>query len=711
MRPVTLELEGFLSYKAPTTISFEGLAAVAILGENGAGKTSIVEAMAWALFGKGRGRRPDDFVSLNATRCRVSFTFEMSGGEYRVERQRELGKAAKSYLGLFTRTSAPGMGEPNWYPIGGDSIAESQGAIEQLVGMDYAMWHNTSFLGQNAVDSFTRLAPGERKELLAEVLDLSSYQAVADVAHDRAKELSGSVTALRPRAQVLEDQLAGRPEVEKVLAQARDQHSAAEEWVRRAEAEAEAAQVAVIEAERAAAAVDEAARRVADKRAELERDHRFVRELEALIPDLEAARERLPGLRDQALKETELALHERGEADQILTEASGIEGEARAAHDRGLALQPSIIELRERAALLEREGAACFVCGQPLTEDQRERLLVQVADQNARAVQDVEAFAAEASTKEAEAGALRREAQDKVQAAESRARRAREIELAAAQAEAAAGRIDAEQARIAEAKRSAERTMADLQALEPSAQGAAGARARVDEEATRARAARSEVGSARETLTRHARDVARAENSLEALDAAESELDRLDQQIVAGDLHSRRLGLIAEAFGRDGIPALVIENAVPEIEEEANRLLERLTDGRLTVALRSVRATKSGGLRETLDVTVADDTAERPLDNFSGGERQAVDLALRIGLSRLLARRAGRSIDMLIVDEGFTALDSTRRQRALEAIHALTETFPVVLFITHLPEFGDAFPARIEVRKEDGTSRVEVMAS
>ncbi len=162
------------------------------------------------------------------------------------------------------------------------------------------------------------------------------------------------------------------------------------------------------------------------------------------------------------------------------------------------------------------------------------------------------------------------------------------------------------------------------------------------------------------------------------------------------------------AFGIHGIPAMVIEAVVPEIEAEANGLLARMTGGRMHVRLETQREILSGEVRETLDIHIADELGERPYEMYSGGEQFRINFALRIALSRLLARRAGAQLQTLFIDEGFGSQDPQGRERLVEAIHAIQEDFACILVITHLEELRDAFPARIEVAKRPEGSIVAV---
>jgi exonuclease SbcC len=164
------------------------------------------------------------------------------------------------------------------------------------------------------------------------------------------------------------------------------------------------------------------------------------------------------------------------------------------------------------------------------------------------------------------------------------------------------------------------------------------------------------------------------------------------EQSIYGDL--------AYAFGRRGVQAMIIETAIPEIEEEANRILSRMTDGRMHVKFETQRDVRSGvGTIETLDIKISDELGTRSYEMFSGGEGFRVNFAIRIALSRLLAHRAGTRLQTLVVDEGFGSQDQDGRERMVEALQAIESEFEKVLIITHLDDLRERFPVRIEVSK------------
>lgn len=181
---------------------------------------------------------------------------------------------------------------------------------------------------------------------------------------------------------------------------------------------------------------------------------------------------------------------------------------------------------------------------------------------------------------------------------------------------------------------------------------------------------------------------------LERLDLRKKELEQKVSGINDDHVVSQ---ILVQAFGKSGVQALLIEAALPELEEMANQLLHRLSDGRLQLMIETQRATVKGEVRETLEIFISDALGTRSYDNFSGGEKFRIDFALRVGLSKLLASRAGAPLRTLFIDEGLGSQDAEGRQHVLAAIHEIQKDFDLILVITHVEEAKDAFPVRIEV--------------
>jgi exonuclease SbcC len=234
-----------------------------------------------------------------------------------------------------------------------------------------------------------------------------------------------------------------------------------------------------------------------------------------------------------------------------------------------------------------------------------------------------------------------------------------------------------------------------------------------------------------ETLTAESSDRRTLEDEVNDLRQTKSEADRrvgsaLSRLAVLDDLRERREGYVAEqnetklliqrlrllekACGRDGVQALLIEQAVPDIEDRANELLERLTGGEMQVRFQTQKQLKSrDAVAETLDIQISDRSGDRPYENFSGGEQFRVNFAIRLALSQILAKRAGARLQTLVIDEGFGSQDPNGRQRLVEAIPTIQDDYARILVITHIDELRDAFPTRIEVETRPSGSAISVI--
>ncbi|RRR77560.1 MAG: SMC family ATPase [Candidatus Viridilinea halotolerans] len=216
------------------------------------------------------------------------------------------------------------------------------------------------------------------------------------------------------------------------------------------------------------------------------------------------------------------------------------------------------------------------------------------------------------------------------------------------------------------------------------------------------------LGDARRSLEVARNDRAEKSAHVRRAEVAAAELAQrreAEQQLVAQ--HSL-FAELTEAFGKKGVQAMLIEQAVPQIEDEANRLLGRMTDGQMHLSLDMQRETKKGDTVETLEIKIADALGTRIYDAFSGGEAMRVNFAIRIALSRLLARRAGARLETLVIDEGFGTLDALGRERMVEAITTVQNDFKRIIVITHIDELKDRFPAQIEITKRATGSQWEL---
>ncbi len=220
-----------------------------------------------------------------------------------------------------------------------------------------------------------------------------------------------------------------------------------------------------------------------------------------------------------------------------------------------------------------------------------------------------------------------------------------------------------------------------------------------------------ELNNAREDENRLRLEVGAARQKVDVLDDLRLRAEGI--HAAMGEITTRitHLRKLEHAFSREGIPALLIEEALPEIESRANDLLDRLSSGAMSMRFETQGEYKDKNRedkKETLDILISDSAGVRPYEMFSGGEAFRVNFAIRLALSHVLAQRAGARLQTLVIDEGFGSQDTEGRQRLIEAINEVRQDFNCILVITHLEELKDAFPTRIEVEKTGKGSHVKV---
>jgi DNA repair protein SbcC/Rad50 len=713
MIPLYLKLSNFMPYQN-AELNFSGIHIGCLTGDNGAGKSSILDAITWAVWGRSRSKRDDELVHQGQTEMQVEFTFELSGNVYRVVRARKVGK--KSGVGaldfqvlnplpapspVMTGEGWGGGAQGTWKTIAEPQMNATQQKIIDLLRLDYDTFINSAFLLQGRADEFTVKTATERKKVLADILGLEIWDEYEARAKEKITAIENELRLIDLRLNEIDAEGALKPQFEAEVAAAQKAVIALGDRLREAEAKFQQAQQAQRSLGMLDAQLTDLARRIAQAE----------RELASVERDLHAAQLKAddsPLTLDLAETQAKIeTLAQRESArDEARQRKSALGEEAATLRGQNERLVPEVEPFKARIALLESStDPACPTCGQPLTPEHRQQVVAELnteietrrhlfRENKARleAIRpEVVAVENQLAAVEAELRALpnlhRREAELKaaIEAAREAAKSIGQLEQRRSEWQSALDVDQKQQAEIAAQIGSARAGLGDFIAIQ------------ADYERTRSEEARArqQLGAAEQKLV-----------SCEAL------IKQREVKLTERKRWADEKGIYEElrlAFGKKGVPAMIIEAAIPEIEDEANALLTKITSGRMHLRFDTQRETVKGDTVETLEIKIADELGTRPYENYSGGEQFRVNFAIRIALSKLLARRAGAQLQTLVVDEGFGALDSTGRDKLVEAINAVQDDFQRILVITHLDELKDAFPARIEVTKTANGSQIEVV--
>jgi exonuclease SbcC len=183
MRPVRLQLSGFTCFKDQAELSFENLDLFVISGATGSGKSSLLDAMLFALYG--RVTRTDahgvkDLIALGRTRLAVVFDFLVGGQLYRVSRvkYRKAGRGAEAALERWEADA--------FHPVT-DQVGRVDREVERLLGVGFEAFTQAVVLPQGQFATFLHSKPAPRRAMLNQLLRLEVYEQMRKAAAERAQ--------------------------------------------------------------------------------------------------------------------------------------------------------------------------------------------------------------------------------------------------------------------------------------------------------------------------------------------------------------------------------------------------------------------------------------------------------------------------------------------------------------------------------------------
>jgi exonuclease SbcC len=760
-----LTFRGLTRFVDPVSIDFKALGAglIAVVGRNGSGKTTILEAVPAALYKTMPSRPGSLYEHCQGRDAYVQVEFDAGPAPLKVRvlvdaEQRK----TEGYVFEYDRSLTTGR------------AAEFDALILERFG-SLELFLSSVFASQNKVGDFLRMPKSARKALFAELLGLGRLEDLHELAKVRLVLSDRDLVAVRAELQEAEREMEAIDKLEaegvqaavkcdetgKALETAREKERACQEAVARHKGETErllALEAAVKTSQAHQEAAEKArvaarARPVAiqfdyDKRVtELDEREKHAKEVLAMDAIVAEAEAKVPKLEAQAARldkeEKDLAERKRDvqAALQKLNHANdrlAVQKQQRAdvARRAGLlALAPCtdadawIPSFGIRVAHME---PALLPAECPLLADARDARTAAVASAQDHALEHQAELCTQDLTKAKEA----------LTAIE---------EIIAAEPESlwdvnklltATRKLAAQRDRLQDAARSLEFIAGERRGVKEKLDADfEEAKQRYDEAAADARRADTALGKRKEDYdlaqqqakgdsaapgNLRAATVARekAEIEAKAADRAAAEIGaRLDQlrktadaipdlktDVTMAEEHLGDWRLLEEAFGRNGIQALEISAAGPEVAALTNELLEGCYGARFSLAFDTLREKKSarGEFAETFDVKVYDEGIERSAEALSGGERTVVGEAIGLAIAIYNARKSGIRWDTLFRDETAGALDPANAQAYVDMLRrALTMGgFWQVIFVSHSPEVWE----RADVRLHVGDGKVEVGA-
>ena len=648
-----LTLTGFGSYRDECHLALRSVHACVVVGENGAGKSTLFEAVLWALFGETPDRSADSVIHADSDEANVKVQFlDADGTQWTVRRGRK-----RSGHQVVRAESDDGRGATK--------VKEVATLMADVLGVDAAVLCATAFARQGAAGLFATEGGAKRREILQRGISHLSFSEMLKAASDKE-------SAAKERVTISEN------EVERT-------RGIAEQLETRMERLAECTRRAAT-AERQVRALEELLADTGPVGSALA----SLREARQAVKDLETARAALAKAKrgKQAAATRQVKGNERIEelrAKQEVAEkaAEKADQNSRKAAELAAAAKSSAQQAPERLKMLQKnEGSECWVCDAPLTAAKRGSLI-------------------DAQQKLIDAAQGKSGSAERLESASRRARRA--VSQASNDVSAARVETEQEQSVIDRCNLAAEKATTNIKHYAPKAALVDDLEAAADDEINRSdiaekmRSARDEERKAHEAVGSAKRATKEAERCAERLPVLIEDAKASEVELA----HSRWL---TKAMRPTGVPQVAMQRVADTVSRAANRTLAAMGG----MQVRFV-ATEEGSSQSMVIYARTIEEDWRSYSTFSGGERMRMDIAFRVALCHVIGVRSG----MMVLDEGWGVLDREGAHQLGGVLHQLIAENVVeqVFTITHVPAAADVFPQRIEVTKEDGSSRAELVAA
>lgn len=677
MKLLYIYVESFTSYKQEKFDFRNAPNLLAIVGENGSGKsTFFVDALTAALFNRARGTTTqgtglENLISKGADSFTIEVCFEHNGQEIKVIRRRfaKGGQELELYIDGVDHT---------------DKIKETQAKLLNIIKMDYDTFLDTVVIKQGKSGTFMEKPANERKEVFTQILGLDKYDVLQEYTKELRKETNNEIKIKSTKLEDLSKTIGLKDHYEKEVLQGEEEIKKLSEQISMKEVE--------LETELAEKAKYE---QTVQKRNEI------LRKQQNLKQKIDATKDSIE--KGTALKEKcELIIQSKNEVlsslDSLNNELEEINQKLSNLNSEKSTLEGTNNVLRKQAKDLktkydrmkEFNEAVCNFCGQEVSEEHKKKHIEDL-------YKEASGYIKQIKTNEANIQNLDTQINELNSKSLSIKSDIRDLQNKKSQIEQAEVKLSGIITRLEELK-------SELQTYELEYQQVLLEEVESVENRTfNDGILKMELNNLRQQLSSWNGKVAVAKNELKKISEDEDKVLEIEKEIKQLKERYALLDDLAKAWGKEGIQAIIIDNALPEIQQEINDILRLLTNDQVSIEFITQKEKGKGknvSSIETLEIIVSDQDGSRPYETYSGGEKFRVDFACHVGLAKYLSKRAGAAIDFFIVDEGVGSQDEVAKENFISVMHKISTIFDKVMVITHIPDVIDAFHNKVEVYKD-----------
>lgn len=632
-------------------VDFPGEGLIGILGKNGVGKSSLMEAVAWILYGNFAARtEKEQITTTGANHCEGVLEIEVNGSLYQIMRQMK-GKTFTSDVVVYQKKSCMARG-----------VKPTESFIKELLGMDLNCFYASFFAKQKELNYLSDLRPEERRSFIIRLLGIGPVdEARADVRQE--------TRGLEAQLGVLDTQKVDITEVKAKLSLTEEAVAKAEREKVAQETQTESLKKTAKE-KRASLVEMEKARDAHDKLTSL---------WSSIKADYKVVQGHLEEARDGVKRAEEAAKKLQGLADAGKN-AQKAQGAYHGLLQRVETAKEKIQELNYSLERIEAVGAEekCPVCTKPLGEEGLKKAKQHLTEELERSKK---------SLLEAEKAIPR--AKTEAQKAQEEADQAKLFARDASTLDEIRKRAAEEKARLEELAKELERIKKEGKALGFDKKAYEEKKVECDravealhEAEIKARDLEHEAERSKDEIARTKEKIAEAEKTSKLTKEVQGKIAKNSELTeVLGTFRTHLIGRIR-----------------PALSEKASELLISLTNSKYEGLL----------LDEDYNILIEDEGSSYSLNRYSGGEKDLANFCLRLAISQLLVESKGLAgTHFIVLDEIFGSQDEGRRNNLLDALSMVSNIFGQIFIVTHLDEEKEKLETIFEIVEEGDHSVIK----
>jgi DNA repair exonuclease SbcCD ATPase subunit len=729
MIPIHLYIENFLCHEK-SVIDFTQFSSALIVGKvensdlhsNGVGKTTIFKAIEYALF-NASDVNLEKLIRDECNSCKVIFDFKINDQTYRVCRLRT--KKGTSDVSLFERNAVEGdkdlINDPSsskdyWKDISGRRAPDTEKDLVKLIKINAKSFRSTVHFAQNDFTGITSATPEKRKTLLKEILSLSIYSKLEKISKEKASTLSKQID----KNESLIENLSGSEddlnsfnkqiiENNNLIISSSLNSKKSEEEINKLNQSLQAKNLLIQEINNENKFLLSQKEKTIKEKNQIQisikdfstKKNSLLTEAKSLANDLKFIKER-----KDLLSTIDFSV-----ISDLNKKFETLELESKEERVKAESLNLKIEELKVPLP----EGASCNHCRQDLSKEHLQNCKLEIEKELVSLNLKVKSIKESINSKNQDLKSLSTEIKNL---------NAQNLELNSVLEKFAAKEKEIKNKKevyneytkiLDDFNNQLNIKNLELEELDVKINNSSLDKIQIIKE---------EIISVNNDITHHQSLIKNYSNQISSLTNKVAVLEHSCNQIK--DNLQKKKNIIEDnsklqeeykiypnvidAFSSTGIPNLIIQNLLDELQEESNKLLNNLKPG-LQLQFVTEKEKKDGTADETLDILYFVQGKSREYEQLSGAMKLAVNFSLKLGLSFLLQNMFDTKIGMLLLDEIDQSLDKAGVDAFADIIKFFQKDFSI-LVVTHNDRLKDKFTNGILVEQDKNmVSRARVVSS